>query len=429
MTAEVAVLNRIGVALAADSAVTIGSASDKIYTSADKLFQLTSSAPVGVMVYGNALLSGVPWETVIKAYRRHLKGTTYGTIDEYAASLFSFLTNNLDLFPLALQDRYIGGLILGFLARLRDELEKRIDQSIQTNPNGFITDDDIPSLVETLITEQFETIREANEIDHLPADHREKVLAHFRAIIQDGREQILGTLPIADETYAKLELIIVELLVRTHFGPHQGGLVIAGFGERDFAPALISYELEAILLGAVRRREANRCRIDEKSSACIIPFAQTDPVDLFLQGIDEGLDRFMRRTTHEVVNGALDLLLRKLEAIDAVVATQLRAAVQPEITEMLKALFGEWKIQKKKFSEPVVDTVANLPKDELAAMSEALVNLTKFRRRITPERETVGGPIDVAVLTKGDGFVWIRRKHYFDPALNPRILAHYKKEY
>ena len=49
MTAEVAVLNRIGVALAADSAVTVGSASNKIYTSADKLFQLTSSAPVGVL--------------------------------------------------------------------------------------------------------------------------------------------------------------------------------------------------------------------------------------------------------------------------------------------------------------------------------------------------------------------------------------------
>ena len=66
-----------------------------------------------------------------------------------------------------------------------------------------------------------------------------------------------------------------------------------------------------------------------------------------------------------------------------------------------------------------------LPKDELAAMAEALVNLTKFRRRISQDRETVGGPIDVAVITKGDGFVWIKRKHYFDPALNPRIIAKY----
>jgi hypothetical protein len=68
------------------------------------------------------------------------------------------------------------------------------------------------------------------------------------------------------------------------------------------------------------------------------------------------------------------------------------------------------------------------PKDELGDMAEALVNLTKFRSRVTLERETVGGPIDVAVITKGDGFVWLKRKHYFDPKLNPRIMARFMKE-
>ena len=37
--------------------------------------------------------------------------------------------------------------------------------------------------------------------------------------------------------------------------------------------------------------------------------------------------------------------------------------------------------------------------------------------------ETVGGPIDVAVVSKGDGFIWIKRKHYFDPVLNQRFIA------
>jgi hypothetical protein len=71
--------------------------------------------------------------------------------------------------------------------------------------------------------------------------------------------------------------------------------------------------------------------------------------------------------------------------------------------------------------------VASLPKDELGAMAESLVNLTKFKRRISTERETVGGPIDVAVITKGDGFVWMKRKHYFDAGLNPRFIARISK--
>lgn len=55
-------------------------------------------------------------------------------------------------------------------------------------------------------------------------------------------------------------------------------------------------------------------------------------------------------------------------------------------------------------------------------MAEALVNLTSTKRKVTAEQETVGGPIDVAVISKNDGFVWVRRKHYFDPMLNPRFF-------
>ena len=34
-------------------------------------------------------------------------------------------------------------------------------------------------------------------------------------------------------------------------------------------------------------------------------------------------------------------------------------------------------------------------------------------------------PIDVAVISKGDGFIWIKRKHYFNPALNHQFFANY----
>jgi hypothetical protein len=58
-------------------------------------------------------------------------------------------------------------------------------------------------------------------------------------------------------------------------------------------------------------------------------------------------------------------------------------------------------------------------------MAEALVNLTSFKRKISLEAETVGGPIDVAVISKGDGLVWIKRKHYFEPKLNPQFFDLY----
>ena len=72
--------------------------------------------------------------------------------------------------------------------------------------------------------------------------------------------------------------------------------------------------------------------------------------------------------------------------------------------------------------------MAILPKDELAAMAESLVNLTSFKRKVSMEVESVGGPIDVAVISKGDGFIWIKRKHYFEPELNQQFFSNYYKE-
>jgi hypothetical protein len=39
--------------------------------------------------------------------------------------------------------------------------------------------------------------------------------------------------------------------------------------------------------------------------------------------------------------------------------------------------------------------------------------------------ETVGGPIDVCVISRGDGLVWIKRKHYFSQELNHQFFAKY----
>jgi len=91
MTAEVAVLNSNGIALAADSAVTIGHEKGKIYTSADKLFQLSEYAPIGIMVYGSATFLSVPWETIIKCYRAELGAKIFPKLVDYSKDFISFL--------------------------------------------------------------------------------------------------------------------------------------------------------------------------------------------------------------------------------------------------------------------------------------------------------------------------------------------------
>ncbi len=85
------------------------------------------------------------------------------------------------------------------------------------------------------------------------------------------------------------------------------------------------------------------------------------------------------------------------------------------------------KYMDENFSEPVINMAAFLPKDELAHLAESLVALTSLQRRISSDAETVGGPIDVALISKGDGFTWVKRKHYFKPELNQNFSRKYMR--
>jgi hypothetical protein len=94
--------------------------------------------------------------------------------------------------------------------------------------------------------------------------------------------------------------------------------------------------------------------------------------------------------------------------------------------ESAKQTSGEAvEFQKKKFSNPIVSMIAMLSKDELPNLAESLVALTSLKRHVSEDAETVGGPIDVALISKGDGLIWIKRKHYFKPELNPSFFANY----
>jgi len=96
VTAEIAILNKSAVALAADSAVTIGRPPNaKIYNTVNKIFELSADAPVGVMVYGRLDFMGLPFETLIKQYRKELAEKTFPHVSEYCEDFRNFLMNKI----------------------------------------------------------------------------------------------------------------------------------------------------------------------------------------------------------------------------------------------------------------------------------------------------------------------------------------------
>jgi len=60
-----------------------------------------------------------------------------------------------------------------------------------------------------------------------------------------------------------------------------------------------------------------------------------------------------------------------------------------------------------------------MPIQDAIDLAEFLVYTAVMFSRFSPGAPVVGGPIEVAAITKHEGFKWIKRKHYFDARLNP----------
>jgi len=427
MTAEVGVLNRTGVALAADSAVTAAFPTTKIYSSVDKLFQLSDDAPVGAMVYGSASFNGVPWETCVKGFRRDLARKSFPDLQSYALSLVEYLRTAKLLSSLEAERNLIGYTAISYLSHVRSLLEKALSESLRSKRKRLV-ESDILKALGGVVEQEREDIREAGRITELTEDFAEQVLATFREDLHSAIRHSFGTLPLPQDLVDTLVELVVELLASKRMGPIKTGLVVAGFGEEDVFPRLVEYQVRGRLCGQLLFYEERRVEINQLLSSCVIPFAQQEMVQNFMEGVTPDLLEVFATSTEGVVRGISEAIITEVQLRDRTLAEDIKPAIGSRVEELLGKLGSEWeKVRFVRYIKPVIEVVNALPKDELAAMAESLVNLTKFKRRVSQDLETVGGPVDVAVITKGDGFVWIKRKHYFEPELNPRFLSRYRR--
>jgi len=65
---------------------------------------------------------------------------------------------------------------------------------------------------------------------------------------------------------------------------------------------------------------------------------------------------------------------------------------------------------EEKYIENLRIAIAALPAASLVDVARSLIELQALRKTTTAQADTVGGPIDVGLITPADGFVWVRHK-------------------
>jgi len=80
---------------------------------------------------------------------------------------------------------------------------------------------------------------------------------------------------------------------------------------------------------------------------------------------------------------------------------------RPTFESMLAAMGGPTVIPAMPFADAI---------DFARFCADVTVGFSRF----SPGSNTVGGPVDVAALSRHEGFKWVQRKHYYPDHLNPR---------
>ncbi|MDO5831330.1 MAG: hypothetical protein Q4Q14_00700 [Methanobrevibacter sp.] len=396
MTSEILIMNKNAIAMAADSAVTVGNS--KTYNGVNKLFMLSNDPPMGIMIFGAADFEGIPMETLIKEYRKKTDFNVKQDIITIKDDFLKFLGANTP----------------------NSDFESMISAGLKTF-ESFI----VPKI------SNFDGETLVNFLNSIKCDKLPSFLKSYETIINKYNLAFENMIPdTVDNKYhekiiADLKNIFLNSLIKMGTG-----IVISGFSSQDMFPSLIHFNLCVNNNGKIEIIDYNE--VLNHNGNGIFPFAQKDVIDTFLTGIDLNLgdtivayfDNFLKKYLNELrveLNSNKKIKGKSLPAVNQVLDNFDKTSNKRvnEFAENIVEL-------KEDFNKPIIGSIGALPKEELANMSESLIHITSLKRKVDSNLETVGGDIDVAIITKGDGFIWKKRKHYFDAELNPQFFEREK---
>ncbi|MEI3436033.1 MAG: hypothetical protein V8S10_06950 [Clostridia bacterium] len=409
MSAEVILMNKNGIAIAADSAVTIGNKT-KIYNTADKMFMLSKYAPVGILIYNSASIMGIQLEIIIKQYRRKLGEKTFQTLKEYCDDFMSYcieFANNYSGEKIELE------IINNQILNKCDEIFRIVLSMAnkEVGKNSFKNDNELMEFINIKIIEIVDRTNVEINDEVMDDLYYNNILSKLDTsnIIDFCSESY--KINLKEETKKKIMLKLNDIIRNKKYWDRSNftGIAITGYGDNEIFPVCIQIETLGIINNKVLKLNENSFQITHEQNSQIIPLAQTDVMDEFFLGINNEINQiYVKKFKNGIASEKDESVKNKI--------IQLNTSIEEEKNKLVKDRLMN-----------IHRSLSFLPRDEMIYMAEGMINLTSFKRRLVLDNfsETVGGPIDIAFISKGEGFIWIKRKKYFDKEMNYVFTENY----
>ncbi|SRR5579862_190050 len=412
MTSEIAVMNQRAVALAADSAVTlIDGGTVVVRNDQRKLYNLVEGRAVGVMFFGVADIMGHPWEHLIEHYQKKVRPKEFAHLGDYAQSFTGMLDNLKEFFPPDRQKDDFKRLLASvyrYIFHLAQYLR-------ETGEDQTISDGQILAEAISRIWHDYQFRDDGAprpDLACFPQGFADKVAREHALIIDELIGYGFAPFGLGASAVQQLKEIAVFAVVKDLFLEDVTGLVFAGFGTDDRYPVCVTYLLSAIVLGIVKRGRASVDVIDTEIRSKIRMFADSEVTHAFIRGIDFGLERRVYGTMRMMLHAVVDEVVEAFPDADAARRDQVRKRFKsdlvPQYLDAFRGMIGDY--QQQAYINPVLRVLEIAARRELADTARELVSLNVFKKRIMAQKQTVGGAIDVAVISRENGFQWFTKQ-------------------
>jgi hypothetical protein len=399
-------MNKLGLAAASDSSVTISRGDNRrTYASAEKVFSLGPEHKVIVLHSGTTEFLQHPFEVLITEWKKTINRPLQ-KLDDYVDSLLNWISHRQDLFSEELQGEFLRKVATDYLIEIRQSIINNLNYD-EVAASEWNSEEAFRIANETLENDVawLDKIADLVGLNSNWSDARYNL---YKDIFKEVIDWVFDDVPrneISDQHY---EAICRRLLYKS-FGldNHDARLVFAGYGEQDIYPVQTAVTLQGAV--ADRPRYVRESLSITPSFECALrTHGQDEAIQTFLRAYDQS---FLRVATNNLKDySALlerEVISRLIEEDDESTSKAVEEHLDQQI-EKLRSAFSEK--SENDWVTPFTSTLAGLPIASLAKMAESLIELQILRQSSQGVQDTVGGPVDVAVVTRERGVEWFRHK-------------------
>ena len=353
MTSEILIITNDTIVMGADSAVTIDDR--KTHTGANKLFGLSDEPPMAIMIFGTTTFGSVSLESLIRDYKKQTDFKELGDILKIKKSFIEYLNNVQYEFT-----DFDYKLSL-FKENLIEELDYKTDKEISEFLNIYEDMEMLPFLEnKSSLDVEFEDIRKLLNVDI------DILKRYFSAVLSDWSSSV----------------------------------VIAGFNKNKFKPSYISFNLITKYDDKVIISDYDSYIDCEKNF--IVSFAQDDVIKTFISGVNDDFMDFLEYCINNYCNTCSNTLIKYFienKVINVEFLENHLEDVEKLNKKNVKELMDLIENFKEDYVNLISDGVENVPAEVLVTIAGDMIETTSLKRKLDSDLDTVGGDIDIIVIT------------------------------